>query len=413
MSSKQKALLIIGAGIEQVYAYKLAKEQGHIVIGTDVNSDAPAFSEADYKIIVSTRDAESTLSEVIKFQQEKNITIHGVMTVANDVPLTVATLSNYLNLEGLSIESAQYSSNKLLMKNKLKDANVSVTPFFPVNNYDEAIDVINTISFPVIIKPVDGRGSRNVFYIRSEDDLIYVKKIFEIQKSQILVEKFYDGQQLSTESMILNNKCYTAGISVRNYERLEQFSPYVIEDGGTLPANLDEMMIKKIDSLLLKAAKALNYSKGSIKGDIVIHNGSPYLIEVALRLSGGFFCTHQIPKTSGVDLVLQTINLSLGEQVFEEDLVPHNKCYMATRYFFPKTGQLKSIKGFTEIQKNDWIFNADIFLKPGDKINNITSHADRVGFIQALGSTYEEAVKRANLTISSVEFELENINEKK
>ena len=40
------ALLIIGAGIEQVYAYKLARKMGYKVIGTDGNPHAPAFTFA-------------------------------------------------------------------------------------------------------------------------------------------------------------------------------------------------------------------------------------------------------------------------------------------------------------------------------------------------------------------------------
>ena len=42
--------------------------------------------------------------------------------------------------------------------------------------------------------------------------------------------------QLSTESFILNNKCFTPAIAERNYSRLDQFKPYIIEDGGTIPA---------------------------------------------------------------------------------------------------------------------------------------------------------------------------------
>ena len=49
------ALLIIGAGIEQVYAYELAKKMGYKVIGTDRNLMLTLKNYADYKLIASNQ----------------------------------------------------------------------------------------------------------------------------------------------------------------------------------------------------------------------------------------------------------------------------------------------------------------------------------------------------------------------
>ena len=32
---------------------------------------------------------------------------------------------------------------------------------------------------------------------------------------------------------------------------------------------------------------------------MVLSNENPYIIEVALRLSGGYFCSHEIPLNTG------------------------------------------------------------------------------------------------------------------
>ncbi len=44
-------------------------------------------------------------------------------------------------------------------------------------------------------------------------------------------------------------------------------------------------------------------TNGTVKGNIVIHQGEPYVIELAARLSGGFFCTREIPLNTGVDFI--------------------------------------------------------------------------------------------------------------
>lgn len=61
-----KRILIIGAGIEQIYGYKLAREMGIKTVGTDMNLDAPAFQFTDDKIIASTTDAQESWEEVKK-----------------------------------------------------------------------------------------------------------------------------------------------------------------------------------------------------------------------------------------------------------------------------------------------------------------------------------------------------------
>ena len=127
VKKEKKNLLIIGGGIEQIPAYKLAKQRGLTIIGTDINVDAPALKLADHCLIASTRNPKGTLTKVKNFT--KNQKIHGVMTIANDVALTVSTISNALNLPGISLESAMKVSDKLLMKNTFKLSGVP-TPWF-------------------------------------------------------------------------------------------------------------------------------------------------------------------------------------------------------------------------------------------------------------------------------------------
>ena len=59
----------------------------------------------------------------------------------------------------------------------------------------------------------------------------------------------------------------------------------------------------------------MGVTEGTVKGDIVVHDGEPYVIELAARLSGGFFCTREIPLNTGVDFIGAAIKVALGEAV--------------------------------------------------------------------------------------------------
>ena len=170
------------------------------------------------------------------------------------------------------------------------------TPTFKYcSSLEDLTTSIKQEGFPSIIKPIDGRGSRGVVLIEESIDLKWAFKHCLSQSSSktIIIEKFVPGRQISTEGFILNGKLYNCAYADRNYDKLQNFKPFILEDGGSLPAKITNTMKKEIDSQLVRAFLALKLENGTIKGDIVIDKQNKiYVIEVATRLSG--FCTDQI-----------------------------------------------------------------------------------------------------------------------
>jgi biotin carboxylase len=402
---KKKCLLIIGAGIEQIRAYELARELGIETVASDINPAAPAFQYADHKIIASTRNIAETVQAARQFNQHHKI--HGVMTLANDVPLTVATVAQKLGLPSISTNSARLASDKLAMKKKFKADSVSVPPFMEISSESEIEECAAKWGYPLVIKPTDGRGARGVLRITEDIDKSWaLKHAQEDSKSKkVIAEKFIMGKQLSTESMIYKNKCYTASISFRNYELLDRYAPHIIENGGVLPADLDSRDIIAVEEIIFRAAQSMGITRGTVKGDIVLSENGPIVIELAARLSGGYLCTDQIPLARGVDLVKQTIKLALGEDLEVDELIPQDIHKMGIRYFFPDPGRIKRITGFDELDQYDWITRKMLFLKVGDIVELPTNHTKRAGFVHTIGRTYKEANERAITVANSVIIE--------
>ena len=61
-----------------------------------------------------------------------------------------------------------------------------------------------------------------------------------------MVEQYLDGPQVSTESIVIDGRCFTPGFSDRNYEYLERYAPFFIENGGDLPSHLPEETQAKV-----------------------------------------------------------------------------------------------------------------------------------------------------------------------
>ena len=111
----------------------------------------------------------------------------------------------------------------------------------------------------LVIKPVDSRGSRGVQRVSHVEDLT---KAFLFARShspseRVMVEQYLDGPQISTESIVVDGRCYTPGFSDRNYEYLERYAPFFIENGGDLPSHLAPALQAKVKDVVARAAAAL------------------------------------------------------------------------------------------------------------------------------------------------------------
>ena len=402
----KKTLLIVSAGIEAIPGIKLAKEMGLKVIASDKDPNAPGFQFADERILASTYDIEETLKAVQKYRQEIG-PIHGVMCIASDVPLTVATVAKRLGLSGISLESARLAADKLAMKQKFAQDRIPIPWFSPVSSMEHLRRIVSEHGYPLVLKPVDSRGSRGVLLLNEKIDLewAYRFSLRHCPTGRIMIERFLSGPQVSTESILLDGVAYTPGFLDRNYEYLEKYAPYIIENGGDLPSCLSENIQKSVCDLVQKAALSLGIERGVVKGDIVIHEGKPYVIELAARLSGGYFCTDLIPLNTGVNFVAAAMRLALAETPSEEDIIPKYQREVAQRYFFPGPGRVVRIDGVEKVIDLDWIKLLDIRLKIGDIVEAVTDHTRRAGVLIAVGETRDQAIERARQAVEMIRIE--------
>ena len=400
-----KTLLFVSAGLEAVAAIKLAKDMGLHVVVSDKDPSAPGFEFADDKLIVSTYNIEGTLIAAKKYHGEKR-PIDGVICVASDVSLTVATIAAELGLPGVSLESARLSMDKMAMKDRFKENGIPIPWYSKVDSFDHLKQIITDRDYSLVLKPADSRGARGVLRLTADVD---IKWAFSFSKNcsptgRIMVEQFLPGPQVSTESIIIDGAAYTPGFSDRNYEYLETYAPFIIENGGELPSHLSNNKQQEVRNLIQNAAQSMGVKNGVVKGDVVIYNDSPYLIELAARLSGGYFCTIEIPLNTGVDFVGCAIRQALGEKIDTLELVPRFQRAVAQRYFFPKPGRVIHINGVNEMARRPYVSLCEVRVAVGDIIGPIENHPSRAGVVITTGKTNDQAVERAEKVIQTVEI---------
>ena len=401
-----RTLLIVSGGIEASDAAKRAREMGLYVIVSDRDPEAPGFAHSDSRLIADVYGADETAAAAERFNR-KIRRIDGVLCVAADAPMTVAAVSERLGIPGLSRESARLASDKFAMKTKFREAGVPVPWFAIVNTAQELARIAVERGSDLVVKPADSRGSRGVQRIACVKDL---NAAFALAQShsptrRVMVEQYLSGPQVSTESLLVDGHCFTPGFSDRNYEYLERYAPFFIENGGDLPSALSYDVQAKIHATVAKAAAALGIRNGTVKGDIVVRDGEPYVIELAARLSGGFFCTREIPLSSGVDFVGAAIRLALGERPEPHELAPTRSRPVVQRYAFPAPGRVVSVGGAEQARAVPGIADVIITAKPGDVIPPAGDKRPSAAMVLASGETHGAALAAAKEALSLLRIE--------
>src|ERR1700742_557497 len=394
--SSGKTLLIISGGIEAADAARRAKEMGHTVVVSDLDAQAPGFAFADSCLIADVYGPEETAAAAARYSRKIH-KIDGVLCVAADAPITAAKVAERLRLPGLPVHVAELACDKLAMKKCFRAAGVAIPWFQEVATPQELQRIAVERGRDLVIKPVDSRGSRGVQRVAQVADLA---KAFVLAQSysptqRVMVEQYLDGPQVSTESLVTGGQCFTPGFSDRNYEFLERYAPFFIENGGDLPSHLPPEIQKKVHDLVARAASAMGITDGTVKGDIVIHEGEPYVIELAARLSGGFFCTREIPLNTGVDFIGAAIKIALGESVSEEDMTPKHSVPVVQRYAFPKPGTVTAVLGAEEARHMPGIAELVITARLGDVIPPAGDKRPSGAMVLATGADRNAALEAA------------------
>jgi len=410
-ADREACLIIIGAGDEAVEGIKVARNMGLQLIIADGNPYAPGFTYADKSLHISTYDTKSLAQAAINLTAEGH-KIRGVIAICADVPLSVATVSNALGLPGLSLESAFWVSDKLAMKTQLQSQGIPIPRFADVSDISSLKQKAAEIGFPLIIKPVDSRGARGVQLLHNKEQLENAWNIAanESPTARVMLEEFLEGPQFSTETLIDKGKCYTLGFADRNYEWLERTKPFIIENGGDSPTRVNDDMKTEVIATVEQAAAALNISQGVAKGDMVYTAQGPKVIEIAGRLSGGFFSTTQIPLATGVNFVEKAIKLALGEPLTDKEVLPSRHQAVAIRYLDLAPGKVKEIQGKAEAKSSKGVEMLKLFITPGSIIQPLANHTQRAGFVITYADDKQTAINRAYDALSKIQVVYETSN---
>lgn len=382
-----KKILIIGAGFLQTFVIKKAKSLGYYVLTVDGNSNAEGFMYADEYQNINIVDQENCL----KYARKHNI--DGVMTAATDYGvLTASYIAQELNLPGLKYSSAQLIKNKYQVRKRLFEKNVDDTEqSYEVDERTDFKKLTQKISYPVMVKPCDGSGSRGTTKVTKEDEIAFACK-YAIQNSlskKAEIESFIKGNEYGVESFVDNGQIYIMSI-IKKWMTKE---PFYAELGHAIPSGLPEKLENKIKECVEKAILALDINFGAVNMDVIVtEDNRVHIVDVGARMGGNLIGSHLVPIGTGIDYMANLIKLSVGDPI--DVVLNHEPCNVATKLLALTPGKIEELPDINKVEKK---FNVEIHhhLQVGDCIQEYHTNLDGCGYIIAKGDTQEEVVNKA------------------
>ncbi len=189
-----KKLAIIGASYLQEPLIQKAKAmdlETHVFAWA---ADDVGEKSADFFYPISITEKEAILVEC------RRIGIDGICSIASDLAVgAVNYVAAEMGLIGNSMESSSISTNKHLMKEAFYASSVPTPKSVEVSSIND-VD-IDSLVYPIIVKPVDRSGSRGITQLFSFDGLgkAIERAVSYGFEKKALVEEFAEGQEYSVE----------------------------------------------------------------------------------------------------------------------------------------------------------------------------------------------------------------------
>ena len=400
---KKPRILILGAGVMQGPALKIAREMGLEPVAADADDKAACISHADHFEKVDLKDKEGI--EALARSLMAKGGLGGIMTAGTDFSATVAWVAERLKLPGIGFEAALDASDKGRMRQRFCSAGLPSPNFVIVENLSQGEHQL-PFSFPVVVKPVDNMGSRGCRKVDSPEELkAALSCALEFSRSgRAIIEEYMEGPEFSVDALVYKGEITICGLADRHIF----FPPYFIEMGHTMPTSIDSASISLLLETFCKGVKALGITDGAAKGDIKLSPRGPMIGEIAARLSGGYMSGWTYPYSSGVLPTKGAIEIALGEK--PSRLAPLWNWTSAERAFISIPGKVLSIEGLEMAKVMPGVKDIFLLTKPGSDVNFPVNNVTKCGNVISAAEKREDAVSFAERAARSILIRLQSPN---
>lgn len=405
MTNSAGTLLMLGAGPDQLPAYREARRRGYRLVAVDQRADSPGAQLADVFLPISTRDADQIVGALNGDRPD------GIVTTATDAALgTHRELAIHYALPYQpAARAVRASMDKTFFRDVLDECQLNTYRWVSDTDPERASKLARDLPLPLVVKPTDASGGKGITLVTEWDGLDpAIQAALGLSRSgTVLIEEYIVGRHYAVEIWMRDGMPHFMPLTEKRMTPL----PAMLTTGHLIPARLSPHISDRVKSTLVQLCRSLDIVDGPANFDFVLTDCDElYLIEVGARLGGNAY-PRLMYEAWGVDTVAATVSLSVGEPFA---LVPtRSRVCLLHLLTSPLStlAEVRAIDGLEEVAAHPGVLIVELYTGVGQIVRPFTEAGYKLGYVVLVADDYSELNALRGWVDSTISLELEPIDD--
>jgi biotin carboxylase len=382
-----------------------------VVVGTD-RRQALERTLPGHTLTLDFADPERRLREIVELAEAKPL--RAVIGVDDETTPMAALASEWLGLPHNPEASVRASRDKYETRRLFAEATLRGPRFRRIPLDASPGEIAREVGYPCVLKPIFLSASRGV--LRADDRESFVDAFRRIaailrgsdvasragDRRHVLVEDYLPGDEVALEGLLEAGRLPVLALFDKP-DPLE--GPTFEETLFVTPSRYGEETQRNVAAEAAKGCSALGLRDGPVHAELRLHDGRPWLLEVAPRTIGGL-CSRALRFGAGVSLEELVLLHALGRDTaeLERETVAAGVMMIPV----PAAGRLRRIEGVAAAREVAGIEEVTISAHVGAELVPLPEGHRYVGFIFARGDEPAEVEALLRRAHSLLRFEIES-----
>jgi biotin carboxylase len=372
MKIDKKRLLIAGGGYADIPLILSAKKLDYYVITSGNRPD-----ELGHRYSDEYQPADFSNPEAI-LDLAKRLKVSAICACCNDFSaLSAAYAAEQLGLPGHDpYHVAQIIHHKDQYRQFALEHGITSPKALGFTNRKDALNNIKSLSFPVMVKPVDLTGGKGMSTIREigEAEAAIEKALAISRTKRIVVEEFVVGSRHGFSVFLVNGQVVFFFSDNEHY----YLNPYLVS-AASVPSIASSKVEQKLCVDSEKIASLLSLKTGIFHIQYILRGEEPVIIEICRRAPGDLY-VKLVEHATGVDYPSWIVKASAGLDC--SGLVHAEPKGFFTRHCImsASVGKVKDVIFDKSIEKQ--IIDRFMWWKKGDVVSDVMTAKFGIVFLQ-------------------------------
>ncbi len=364
-------ILIAGGGYADIPLIRAAKKLGFYVITSGNRPQDLGHLHSDEYRNADFSDPEKML------ELSKALGISAICPCCNDFSaMSCAYVAEQIGLPGHDpCETAKIIHHKDRYRAFARKNGIPSPGAMGAENEEDALNALDSLSLPFIIKPVDLTGGKGISTVYEKIEArAAVRKAFAISREKrIVIEEYIQGSRHGFSAFLRNGRVVFYFVDNEYY----YLNPYLVA-GAFAPGFVPDSAVRELSATSEEIASLLSLKTGIFHIQFILNKNRPVIIEICRRAPGDLYLK-LVEHATGVNYAEWIVRAAAGLSCEGLAQVEPKMCLIRHCIMASRPGVFKKVVFDKAVEEQ--IIDKCMWGKPGEKIADADVLTAKFGII--------------------------------